>query len=160
MKAELRKEHDWLQKLVGEWATEFEVPGQGEQPPTILKGIESVRSMQRAWVVGHGRGPMPDGSESESMITLGFDPDRGRFVGSWVGSMMNHLWVYEGELDASGRVLTLNSEGPSMEGPKRTLRYQDVIEFVTDDHRTLTGKVKNDDGQWHDMMVVNYRRKK
>ncbi|MBA3886296.1 MAG: DUF1579 domain-containing protein [Acidobacteria bacterium] len=159
MKAELRKEHDWLHKLVGEWTTEFEAPGTDAQPPTVLKGTESVRSMQHAWVVGHGRGPMPDGSDSESMITLGFDPDRERFVGTWVGTMMNHMWIYDGELDSSGRVLTLSSEGPSMDGQKHILRYQDVIEFVTDDHRTLTGRVQNADGQWHDMMVVNYRRR-
>jgi hypothetical protein len=89
VKAELHKEHDWLQKLVGEWTSEFEVPGENGKPSAMVKGIETVRSMQKTWVVGHGRGPMPDGSESESMITLGYDPDRKRFVGTWVGSMMN-----------------------------------------------------------------------
>jgi len=28
--------------------------------------------------------------------------------------MITHLWVYEGQLDAAGKVLILNSEGPDM----------------------------------------------
>jgi hypothetical protein len=32
----------------------------------------------------------------------------------WIGLMMTYLWVYDGELDADERVLTLNAEGSSM----------------------------------------------
>jgi len=41
------------------------------------------------------------------MMTLGYDPQKKRYLGTWIGSMMSHLWVYEVELDASGSVLTL-----------------------------------------------------
>jgi hypothetical protein len=64
------------------------------------------------------------------VITLGFDPKRNRYVGTWIGSMMNHLWVYDGELDANKRVLTLNAEGPSFSGDGTMAKYQDIIEFV------------------------------
>ena len=44
--------------------------------------------------------------------------------------MMTHLWLYEGELDAAGKVLTLDADGPSFTDPSATAKYQDVIEFV------------------------------
>jgi hypothetical protein len=33
-----------------------------------------------------------------------------RFVGTFVGSTMTHLWVNEGVLEAAGRALTLDTE--------------------------------------------------
>lgn len=160
MKAELHKEHEWLQKLVGDWTSETDIPAHDGHPATTLRGTETFRSLKGAWVVGEGRGPMPGGGDSETVLTLGYDPDRKRFVGTWIGSMMNFLWIYDGELDASGRVLTLGSEGPAMDGTNKIVRYQDVTEFLSDDHRTLTGKVQKPDGSWDTMMVVHYHRKK
>ena len=46
-------------------------------------------------------------------LTLGFDAVKQRFVGSLIDAMSNHLWLYEGETNDSGRTLTLDSEGPS-----------------------------------------------
>ena len=46
--------------------------------------------------------------------------------------MMTHLWGYDGELAASGKVLTLNAEGPDMSpgaAPGKLARYRDVIEI-------------------------------
>ena len=93
-------------------------------------------------------------------MTLGYDPAKGRFVGTWIGSMMTHLWVYDGELDPAGRVLTLNSEGPSMTGDGSLAKYQDIVEFTSDDHRVLTARAQATDGSWQPLMMVHYRRKK
>jgi hypothetical protein len=66
---------------------------------------------------------MPGGAAT-TMMTLGYDPHRKRYVGTWIGSMMTHLWVYGCELDASERVLTLNAEGPSVNfrSPRSTIQ--------------------------------------
>jgi hypothetical protein len=74
--------------------------------------------------------------------------------------MMTHLWVYDGSLDATERVLTLNAEGPSFVAEGKTAKYQDVIEFESEDHRTLTSRTLGDDGQWHQFMTAHYRRKR
>jgi Protein of unknown function (DUF1579) len=89
------------------------------------------------------------------MITLGFDPDRKRFIGTMVGSMMTNMWVYEGELDASGNVLTLNTTGPAFDGSGKTAKYQDVITVKDADNRTLTSRVHGDDGKWTDFMSAH-----
>jgi Protein of unknown function (DUF1579) len=81
-------------------------------------------------------------------------------VGTWIGSMMTHLWVYNGTLDTAGRVLTLNAEGPYMAAEGKIAQYKDVIEFKSDDHRVLTSHMLGEDGEWHVFMVANYRREK
>jgi hypothetical protein len=159
MMAEPQKEHRWLQKLVGEWTSEAEMMEPGK-PPEMVKGTESVRSLGGLWFLAEGQGEMPGGGEATMLMTLGYDPQTKRYVGTWIGSMMTHLWIYDGELDAAERVLTLNAEGPSMAGDGKMAKYKDVIEVKSDDHRVLTSHVLGDDGNWQHFMTANYRRKK
>lgn len=60
--------------------------------------------------------------------------------------MMTHMWIYDGALDASGKVLTLDTEGPSFAGDGKLARYQDIIEIVSADERRLSSRVLRDDG--------------
>jgi hypothetical protein len=39
-------------------------------------------------------------------------------------------------------------------------KYQDIMEFVSDDHRTLSSQMQNDDGTWNKFMTAHYYRKK
>lgn len=157
--AEPQKEHQWLQKLVGEWTYESEAIMGPDQPPMKSKGSESVRSLGGLWTVGEGQGQMPDGDSFTSVMTLGYDPQKKRFVGTWIGSVMTNLWIYDGELDGAGRVLSLYSDGPSMSGDGTTVRYRDAIEIVDDDHRVLTSAVQGEDGNWTGFMTAHYRRR-
>jgi hypothetical protein len=151
------REHRWLQRLIGEWT--FEAPAQADQAAAPL-GTETVRALGEIWVVCEGQGQMPDGGPAQTMMTLGYDPEKKRFVGTWIGSMMSYLWVYDGELDPSGRVLTLSAVGPSLAGDGKMLTYQDIIELKSDDHRLLTARVQKDDGSWQQFMSMEYRRRR
>jgi hypothetical protein len=157
MQAKPQLEHQWLHKLVGEWTYETEVVSSGGQPEK-LTGTERVRSLGGIWVQAEAEGAMPDGRPATTVMTLGYDPDKRRFVGTWIGSMMTHLWIYDGELDADERVLTLHSEGPSMTGDGTMAHYRDVIEFKSEDHRLLTAFVLNEDEKWQQFMTMTYRR--
>jgi Protein of unknown function (DUF1579) len=158
MKVEPRKEHEWLQRLVGEWSYEAECSMGPGQPPAKARGSERVRSVGGVWVVAEGEGEMPGGGPATTVMTLGYDPQKERFVGTWVGSMMAHLWVYDGVLDVAGKVLTLDNEGPSMAGDGTLAKYQDVVEVVSDDHRVLRSRVLGEDGEWREFMTAHYRR--
>jgi hypothetical protein len=160
MTAEPQKQHEWLKRLVGEWIMESEAPAEPGQEPEKLTGVETVRTLGDIWVVFEGRGQMPGGCEGTTLMTLGYDPQKGRFVGTWHGSMMTNLWVYDGELDAAELELRLDSEGPSFSGDGTIDKYRDVIEVVDDDHRRLKGHVLGADGQWNHFMTASYRRKK
>ena len=158
--AEPQKEHRWLQKLVGEWTHEAEASMGPGKPPEKCVGTESVRSLGGLWILAEGQGEMPGGGLATTIVTLGYDPQKKRFVGTFVASMMTYLWVYDGELDAAERVLTLNAEGPDFTVEGKMAKYRDVIEFKTDDHRVLTSHALGDDGNWHEFMRADYRRKK
>ena len=159
--AKPQPEHRWLQKLLGDWTSEAEMTMEPGKPPEKSTGTESVRSLGDLWILAEGQGEMPGGGAATMLLTLGYDPQRKRFVGTWVGSMMTHLWVYDGALDDTGRVLTLETEGPSMTAPETAMgKYRDVIEFLGDDHRTLTSHALGDDGTWRKFMTAHYRRKR
>jgi hypothetical protein len=184
---EPQKEHDWLQKLVGEWTYESDEPTKPGQPPAKCTGTESVRSLGGFWVLAEGQGGMPGGGAATMVLTLGYDPQKKRYVGTWIGSMMSHLWVYEGAVDVTGNTLTLHAEGPNMAVEGKTAKplagrrgasgaeallpcdwqhgqsrvtgeYKEVIEFKSDNHRVFTSHVLGEDGKWQTMMTVNFRR--
>jgi len=160
MKAEPQKEHQWLERLVGEWTAESEMPAEPGQEPTKYTGTESVRSLGGVWILCEGRGAeASDNGSDTTIMTLGYDPSKQRYVGTFIGSMMTYLWVYEGELDSTGNILTLDAEGPSFTGDGKMAKYKDSIEFLSDDHRVLTSRFLGDDGEWHHFMTAHYRRK-
>jgi hypothetical protein len=154
-----QKEHEWLQQLVGDWSFEGECIMGPDQPPMTSTGAESVRSIGGFWTQGEGSGEMPGGGAMTSVMTLGYDPQKQKFVGTFIASMMTHLWLYEGALDASGKVLTLDAEGPGFSGDGKMAKYKDVITLNSDGHRTLTSSVQGDDGTWTQFMTAHYRRK-
>jgi hypothetical protein len=159
MNAEPQREHRWLDRLVGEWTSEMECRMGPDQPPMKSGGVDVVRSLGGLWIVAEGEGEMPGGGTAKSIMTLGYDPRIGRYVGTFVASMMTHLWVYNGSLDASEKVLTLDTEGPDFTNQKMG-RYQDCIEFVDDDHRIMTSRALGDDGNWVPFMTAHYYRRK
>jgi hypothetical protein len=164
MKPQSQEQHQWLQKLVGEWTYEHECRAGPDKPPQKLAGSESVRSLGGVWVLCEGKGAMPDGSPAITLMTLGYDPKKERFIGSFVGSMMTHMWVYDGELNAAATALTLFTEGPGFTPDGKPLdklaKYKDVIEFKSDDHRVLMSYTLGEDGNWCPFMTAHYRRKR
>jgi hypothetical protein len=155
--AEPQDEHRWLQRLIGEWTYKGEVQGPDGQS-LESRGTERVRGVGGLWVVAEGSGEIPGGETGETMLTLGYDPQKKRFVGTWLGSMMANLWVYEGWL--AGDTLTLETEGPSMESPEKLSMYRESIELVGDDHRIFRSQVQGADGNWQEFMKTDYRRRK
>src|SRR5262245_4922269 len=158
MQAKPQQEHEWLHQLIGEWTFENECIMGPDQPPVKHTGSESVRSLGGLWVLCEGRGEMPGGGISNSVMTLGFDPAKGRFVGSFIASVMTFFWSYDGAL--AGNVLTLDAEGPSFAGDGKMAKYQDIIEIKSRDHRLLMSQVLGPDGKWSRFMTAHYRRTK
>ncbi|MDQ1081068.1 DUF1579 domain-containing protein [Pseudoroseomonas cervicalis] len=153
MQVEQRAEHRWLMRLLGEWDS----TGQCTAGPDTseMRGRESVRALGEVWVLCEGEGEMPGGGQAQMLMTLGYDPAQGCFLGTFTGSMMTHLWTYRGQLQ--GDTLVLDTEGPDFQGG--TARYQDIIRLEGDDTRHMTSRMALPDGSWQEVMRSTFRRR-
>jgi hypothetical protein len=147
-------EHQWLKQLLGTWEI---VPAPETPADQLQQGTETYRALGDFWVVGHAVTTFAEGG-MENVVTLGFDPDRAKFVGTWVGSPMEHLWLYEGTLDADSNTLTLDSIGPDFFGGREgMIRYQDIV-VLDGDRRWLRAQYEDENGVFQSMMETEYRR--
>jgi len=157
---EPQKEHAWLQDLIGEWTFEGQATMEPGKPPEKFKGAESVRGLGGLWILGEGTSEMPGGCVGSTLTTLGYDPAKNKYVGTFIASMMTHLFVYEGAMDKTGSTLTLQTQGPHMAAEGKLAQYKDVIELKGSAHRVLRSYMLDDNGEWHRFMTADYRRKK
>ncbi|TDK37641.1 DUF1579 domain-containing protein [Rhizobium deserti] len=146
-------EHSFLQRMVGAW--EVHAPEMSDGAPWT----EVCRSLQGIWFVAEGSGQMPGGGAATTILTLGYDPAKNKYVGSWIGSMMNHIWVYEGEVSEDGTTLSLYTVGPDMAEPDKTCDYREQIIFTDDNHRIFNSSARQPDGSWKQFMEAHYTRK-
>lgn len=156
MKAELTRYDAFLRKLVGVWDVTSAPGNSGGDQATWT---EVVRSLNGRWVVAEGEGNMPGGHMAETLMTLGYDREKGKFIGTWIGSMMDHMWFYEGVLDEAGRTLMLDTTGPDLENKGRIATYREAITIISDNERVFTSTVREADGNWKALMVAKYHRK-
>lgn len=157
MREDPREEHRWLQeRMIGEWRFEWEEPSKDGGPPVVHSGREVVRAHGDLWVVAEGTASVGDATFL-NLITLGFDAARERWVGTFVGSNMTHLWRYEGARD--GDALVLESEGPRFDDTPGTGRYRDTYEMRGDDVRLLSSSTFDEaSGEWRPFMTLTYTR--
>ena len=148
-------DHRWLQRMVGSWTFVAEARMGPGSAPTRSEGWETVRALGDVWIVAEGEGESPDGGRATNIITLGFDPMKGRYVGSFVSSFMAQQWIYEGVRE--GDRLVLDTEGPAFTGEGLS-RYQDIVEFISDDERLLRSRAPAGDGHWQEFMTARYTR--
>ncbi|QLF69768.1 DUF1579 domain-containing protein [Peteryoungia desertarenae] len=151
--------HRVLDRLVGDWLYLTSSGMEGYDPDDPQKRwIEKVRSIGGLWVVAEMEGGLGEGMRGTMIMTLGYDPREGCYVGSWIGSMMDKFWVYKGFLENDGQTLVLEAEGPGMDDPSRTDFYRDVIHFIDDDRRTFSGSVRQPDGSFKTFMTSEAKR--
>lgn len=136
---------DWLDQMIGTWTLDGRsVP---EDPERAQTGTERV-TRQGSWIIIEGDG---------YRFQLTQDPETRRVAGDFVHWSQPQLWIYDGAVEADGR-LHLRSRGPDMEGGGGELEYDDVFEIVGPDERRSVGRVREADGRWRDFSRTVYRR--
>ena len=154
-----QKEHAVLQNFVGEWESESEASMPG-MPAIKCKGTMSGKMLGSFWMVSDVKGEMPGGMKMSALYTLGYDPEKKKYIGTWIDSAISHMWTYSGTLDETGKKITLEAEGPNFMEPGKLSKYRDIYEFKSKDHMTLTSEMQGADGKWSPFMKGNIRRKK
>jgi hypothetical protein len=151
-----QKEHEWLKQLAGDWDLDIQMQEPNKETMKT-KGSESARMLGGFWSVEEVKSTMMD-VPFTGIMTLGYSIEKKKYTATWIDSLNDYLWQYEGTLDASGKILTLETTGPCpLQGGKMT-RFKDVIEIKDKDHRTMTSHVDFDD-KFVQMLTINYTRK-
>jgi hypothetical protein len=141
------QEHGWLRQFTGEWKTEMEAKMGPDQPPMQCNGTMKSRQLGGFWVLNEMQGDM-SGSPMTGIQTLGYDDGKKKFVGTWVDSTGAFMWQYEGTVDPSSKVLTLDADGPNFMSDGKLTKFQDVYEFKTADELLMTSRMLATDGEW------------
>ena len=151
-------EHKLLEKFVGAWEVTSEGMMEG-QPPVESKGTMNSRMLGGFWTLNEMKTEFGEVTV-HGVQTIGYDAEKEKYVGTWVDSMFNYMWHYEGSVDQAGTTLTLEAEGPDLSRPGEMTQFQDIYEFKSDDHIVATSKMLTGDGEWVTFMVGQMHRKK
>ena len=124
-------EHGLLMEMVGTWNVDcsyFMGPGE----PMRTQAQETIEPVGGFWTVSLFESLFM-GAPFAGRATMGYDPQKGKWVGTWIDSMMPHMFVMEGDMDPETHVLTMHCEGPSMTGG--TAPYRSVSTPLPDGRR-------------------------
>lgn len=154
-----QKEHQWLEQLAGDWTAVIEASMGPDQPPMKCEGTQSAKMVGGRWLIADGEGEMM-GQQMTSVLTLGYNPAKKKYVGTFISSCANDLWTYEGTVSDDGKKLMLETEGPNMMSPGETSKYRETIEITDKDRYVFTSAMEGPDGKWTTFMTAKYDRKK
>lgn len=140
-------EHELLKRFVGHWESSSECDGGPGDEPMVNRGTLHGRMLGERWVVNEIEVDA-GGMQIVGLQTIGYDPRRKKYVGTWSDSMQNQLWVYEGDYDPETRTLSLDAEGPNLMGDGEMTLFRDSFEFVSDDEIISRSAAIGEDGEW------------
>lgn len=137
---------DFFDRLLGDWT--YDSGAYPDEPQYRQSGRETV-TRNGVWIVVE--------PSDKARFQLALDPGTGRVTGDFVAWSDPTLWTYDGAIE--GDRMVLSSRGPSFDVEGLTVDYEDVWEIQSPDERTLTGRIKSEDGTWRDFLWTRYRRK-
>jgi hypothetical protein len=140
-------QHAFLKKFVGEWDFKSQVEFGPGQAAVECQGKLRSRMLGEFWVVSD-LSSTAAGMPMRGLQAIGFDPELGLYVGSWIDSTSSHFWRYTGDVDGAGQRLTLEADGPDMSDPGRMAKFRDIYEFVAADRVKFESQMQTDAGEW------------
>ncbi len=153
------KEHAWLEKFTGEWTTHSKGTMGPDQPTMECNGTLISRQLGGFWILNELKGDWA-GSPMTGIQTIGFNDAKKKYVGTWVDSATAYMWHYEGTLDPTGKVLTLQAEGPNFIVAGKLTKFEDIYEFKSANEIAMTSRMLGEDGEWVTFMSGTATRTK
>lgn len=144
-------EHQKLHATAGTWDAVIDMMGQKSTGVS-----ESKMTLGGFWLADHFTGEF-GGQKFEGRGFTGFDPMKGKYVGTWVDSMSPSMMVLEGGFDATGKVLTMSGMGPGMDG--KPAMHRMVTTHTGADTMVFEMFVTGADGKEAPMMKITYTRR-
>lgn len=152
---EAKAEHAILKKDVGTWNASMKLWA-GSSEPIEAKAMEVNKMVGDLWVSSHFEGDV-FGQKFTGSGTFGFDPDKKKFVGSWVDSSNPYSSHMEGTYDAKTKTMTMLTKGKDPAGA--TTEGKNVQVYKDENTRIFTMYTKQGD-RFVKVMEITYTRKK
>jgi Protein of unknown function (DUF1579) len=144
-------EHQKLHANAGTWDAAIDSMGQKSTGVS-----ENKVTLGGFWLVDHFTGEF-GGMKFEGRGFTGYDPIKGKYVGTWFDSMSPSMMVLEGSYDAAGKVLTMTGMGVGMDG--KPAMHRMVTTHTGADTMEFEMFVTGADGKETPMMKISYTRR-
>jgi hypothetical protein len=150
-------EHEVLKSDVGTWDATVESYMPGAPTPMTSKGTETNSLLGGLWLVTDFKAEMM-GTPFQGHGVTGYDPNKKKYVGTWVDTMSSGLLLSESSWDAATKTMTGTTEGPDMSG--QVQKMKSVVTYKDPDTRVFTMSGTGPDGKDVKFMTITYKRKK
>jgi hypothetical protein len=132
---EATHEHRLLKEHVGTWKVACTYFMDPTKPPMEVTATETIEMLGEFWTRSVFRADI-GGFMMEGSATVGYDPEKGKWVSTWIDNGIPFLFYFEGDLDESIGALEMTGTGPSpIDGGPTT--YRTVETVIGPDERTV-----------------------
>jgi hypothetical protein len=148
-------EHQLLAAKAGTWDAVIEMAGEDGKPVTS-KGVSEYRVCGGLWLIDDFNADMM-GMKFHGHGATGYDPAKGKYVGTWVDSFSTSVMLLEGTYDAKKKQLTLTGTGPGMDG--KPVVHRMVTTEKDANTQVFEMFMPGPDGKETKMMTITYTRR-
>lgn len=150
-------EHAVLTQDVGTWDATVEMAMAPGQPPSVSKGVETNTLLGELWLIQDFKSEMM-GQPFAGHGVAGYDPQKKKYVSTWVDSMSTWLAVSDNTWDPATKTMTGWMEGPDMTG--KMIKMRAVMEHKDADTRHFAIWSPGPDGKEVAGLKITYKRRK
>jgi len=150
-------EHEVLKADLGTWEATVESFMPGAAQPMVSKGTETNTLVGGLWLVTDFKSEMM-GQPFQGHGVSGWDPNKKKYVGTWVDTMSTGLGLSESTYDSATKTMTGTFEGPDPSG--QIMKMKSTVVMKDPDTRVFTMSGPGPDGKDMTMMRITYKRKK
>ncbi|MFY9346047.1 MAG: DUF1579 domain-containing protein [Planctomycetota bacterium] len=150
-------EHKKLAAYAGTWDAVIEMADAATGQMQKSKGVSVVKvGPGGLWVLDHFTADF-GGMPFEGQGQTGYDPAKGKNVGTWIDAWSTVPMVLEGGYDASGKVLTLSGMAPGMDG--KPVMHKLVTTDKDANTRVFEMFLPGEGGKDMKIMTITYTRR-
>jgi len=151
------KEHKLLKFDVGTWDATMKIwPYPGATPIEGTAVERNVLLPGGFWLLSRFDGKMGD-MKFNGAGTFGYDPIEKKFTGTWIDSMSPHMLTMKGDYDEATQTLTMMGENREPNGKMQ--KSKEIAKSIDENTRHFEMHMQGDDGQYFQMMEINYKRR-
>ena len=151
------KEHEMLKARAGTWDATVKMIGMPEAGGDS-KGTSVMTMVGDFWIAEEFTATLM-GAPFKGRGFTGYDPNKKKWVGTWIDSMTTYLTVMEGTAEGPNKIV-YNFEAPSQANPATLTKHRLVCEAKDNDHFSLSFFETGTDGKEKENMQIQYARRK